>query len=143
MEDRIKVVVQTVITVPIEKVWNYWTEPRHIKNWNHASEDYYCPEAKNDFREKGKFSYTMSAKDGSNSIDFNGTYIDVIKEKLIKYELQDGRIVTIVFSKQGNETEIIHAFEAEESNSIEEQQSGWNAILENFKKYCENPETVE
>ena len=143
MENRIKVVVQAIITVPVEKVWKYWTEPRHIMNWNYASEDYFCPNAKNDLRERGKFTYTMSAKDNSTTMDFNGTYIDVITEKLIKYELEDGRIVTIVFSEQGNETEIIQAFQAEENNSVEEQQSGWNAILQNFKKYCEDPETID
>lgn len=143
MEDRIKVVVQTVISTPVEKVWKLWTEPRHIKNWNVASDDYSCVNAKNDLRENGKFSYTMSAKDNSDTVDFNGMYIDVIPEKLIKYELEDGRIVTVVFSKLGNETEIIQAFQAEENNTIEEQQSGWNAILQNFKKYCDDPETVD
>lgn len=143
MEQKIKVVVQAVITIPVEKVWKLWTDPRHIKNWNVASPEYHCPEAKNDVREGGTFSYTMSMKDGTSGIDYNGKYLDVIKGKLLKSELEDGRIVTVVFSEQGFETEIIQAFEAEESNSVEQQQEGWNAILQNFKKYCEDPETVE
>lgn len=141
MEDRVKVVVKSIITAPVEKVWKLWTDPSHIKNWNIASDEYYCPDAKNDLRESGKFCYTMAAKDNSMHMEFNGTYIEIIPEKLIKYELEDSRLVTIVFSSIGNETEIIETFEAESTNSVEMQQSGWNAILNNFKKYCEDPNT--
>lgn len=141
MEERVKVMVQCIITTPVEKVWKYWTEPHHIQNWNFASDDWYCPNATNDLKENGKFSYTMASKDGKTTFDFNGKYLEIIPEKLLKYEIEDGRNVTIVFSKQGFETEIILKFEAEINNSIEIQQAGWNAILQNFKKYCENPDT--
>ncbi|WP_432670850.1 SRPBCC domain-containing protein [Flavobacterium sp. SM2513] len=143
MEHRKKVMVQCIVTVSVEKVWKFWTEPRHIKNWNVASDEWICPDATNDLRENGAFSYTMSSKDGKNSFDFKGTYIDIIPEKLLKYEIEDGRIVTVVFSEQGTETEIIQAFEAEDNHTVEQQQAGWNAILQNFKNYCEDPETDE
>lgn len=143
MENRIKVMVQCIITIPVEKVWTFWTEPRHIMNWNFASDEWHCPSATNDLKENGTFSSTMSSKNGVNSFDFKGRYIDVIPKKLLKYEIEDGRIVTVVFSEQGIETEIIQTFEAEKNHSIEQQQAGWNAILQNFKKYCENPNTDE
>ena len=143
MENRIKVMVQCIITIPVEKVWTFWTEPRHIMNWNFASDEWHCPSATNDLKENGTFSSTMSSKNGVNSFDFKGRYIDVIPKKLLKYEIEDGRIVTVVFSEQGIETEIIQTFEAEKNHSIEQQQAGWNAILQNFKKYCENPNIDE
>ena len=143
MEDRIKVMVQCIITIPSQKVWKYWTEPQHIVNWNFASEDWHCPSAINNLKENGTFSYTMASKDGKSSFDFNGKYVEIIPQKLIKYEIEDGRLVTIVFSEQGFETEIIQKFDAENIHSVEEQQAGWNAILQNFKKYCEDPSTQE
>jgi len=112
-------------------------------NWNIASEDYYCPSATNDLREKGTFSYTMALKNGTNHAEHKGTYIDIIPQKLLKYEIEDGRIVTIVFSEQGHETEIIQTFEARDNLSVEQQQKGWNSILQNFKRYCEDPATVK
>jgi hypothetical protein len=56
----------------------------------------------------------------------------------ISYTLGDGRKVKIAFIRQGNDTKIIESFEAEETNAIEMQQAGWQAILNNFKKYAEN-----
>jgi curved DNA-binding protein len=143
MEQKKKIMVQCIITIPVSKVWNYWTEPRHIMNWNVASEDYHCPSAQNDLREEGTFSYTMALKNGKNSIEYKGTYIEIISQKLLKYEIEDGRVVTINFSEQGNETAIIQSFEAVDHQSIEEQQKKWNAILQNFKRYCEDSTTNE
>jgi hypothetical protein len=49
----------------------------------------------------------------------------------------DGRKVKITFKGQENETEVIEIFDAETENPIEVQQQGWQAILNNFKKYAE------
>lgn len=143
MEERKEIMIQCLLTTPVEKVWKLWTEPEHIKNWNFASDDWYCPNATNDLKVNGKFSYTMASKDNKTTFDFNGNYLEIIPEKLIKYEIENGRKVTIVFSKQGFETEIIEKFEADNKHTVEDQQAGWNAILENFKKYCNNPEIDE
>ncbi|MNW68866.1 hypothetical protein D3C74_477480 [compost metagenome] len=55
----------------------------------------------------------------------------------IAYTIGDGRKVKIDFVRQGNDTKIITVFEAEETNSVEMQQAGWQAIQDNFKKYVE------
>ncbi|MNL86302.1 hypothetical protein D3C87_2149590 [compost metagenome] len=55
----------------------------------------------------------------------------------ISYTIADGRKVKIDFVRQGNDTKIITAFEAEETNPVEMQQAGWQAIQDNFKKYVE------
>lgn len=36
------------INAPIEKVWNYFISPEHIKNWNTASPDWHTTKAEND-----------------------------------------------------------------------------------------------
>jgi uncharacterized protein YndB with AHSA1/START domain len=132
-----KITVATTIQAPVEKVWKYWTQPEHIINWNFASEDWHTPAAENDLREGGKFSSTMAAKDGSMSFDFWGVYTKIDKYKVIEYTLGDERTVAITFSGDGNTTKIVETFEAEGQNSVEMQQAGWQAILDNFKKYTE------
>lgn len=132
-----KITVKTTVNAPVDKVWNFWTEPDHIKKWNNASDDWHTPFAENDLRAGGKFVSRMEAKDGSFGFDFGGTYDQVKLHEVISYSMEDGRKVDITFSGKGNETEIIETFDAETSNSVELQQQGWQAILNNFKKYAE------
>lgn len=119
----------------IETVWNAYTNPEHIKNWNAASDDWHCPKATNDLRVGGKFSSTMAARDGSMSFDFSGTYDEIIPHKLIAYTLEDGRKVEVEFQSDEHCTNVIIEFEPEKENSTEMQQNGWQAILDNFAEY--------
>jgi len=131
------ITITTTVLAPAEKVWERWTVPEHIIKWNNASDDWHTTHAENDLRIGGKFLSRMEAKDGSLGFDFIGIY-DLVKEnKLLEYTLGDGRKVIIVFTGIGNTTNIVETFEAESENSIEMQRSGWQAILENFKKYAE------
>ena len=138
METSKKIVVETTVQAPVEKVWEYWTEPTHITKWNTASEEWHTPYAENDLKVGGKFSSRMEAKDGSFGFDFGGVYDDVRLNEVIAYSLEDGRKVTINFIRQGDETKVIETFDAENSNPIEMQEAGWQAILDNFKKYVTN-----
>lgn len=131
------ITVETLVKAPIEKVWSNWTEPKHITKWNQASDDWHSPHAENDLRTGGKFKTTMAAKDGSMSFDFEGVYTNVQLHKVIEYTLLDGRKVKITFSGTGKETNVTETFEAEDENSVELQRGGWQAILDNFKKYTE------
>ena len=132
-----RITVQAVIQAPVEKVWNYWIEPEHITKWCFASEDWHAPTAENDLRPGGKFVTRMEAKDGSAGFDFGGTY-DVVKEhEEISYTLGDGRKVDIRFTAQGNETKVVETFDAEGTHSLEQQQAGWQAIMNQFKHYTE------
>lgn len=132
-----KVTVQAVIQAPVEKVWSYWTEPQHITKWNQASEDWHAPRAENDLRPGGKFTTRMEAKDGSMGFDFGGVYDEVRTHEWISYTMGDGRRVEISFSGQGGETKVVETFDAESTHPVEFQQAGWQAILDNFKKYTE------
>ena len=49
----------------------------------------------------------------------------------------DGRKVKVDFTPEGNKTRLVEEFEAESTNSEELQRGGWQAILDNFKKYTE------
>ena len=131
------ITVSAIVKASVKKVWQYWTEPQHIMQWNNASDDWHTPKAENDLREGGTFSTRMEAKDGSFGFDFGGVYDKIKEHELIEYTIGDGRKVKIVFSTNGNETTVVESFEAETENSIELQQGGWQAILNNFKKHVE------
>lgn len=130
--------VQTLISAPIENVWNGWITPKHIEQWNHANEDWYCPKAENNFVIEGRFCYTMASKDGAFSFDFMGKYDDIVPLKSISITLDDNRKIQINFSEEDKQTRIIELFEAENENSRELQEAGWQAILTNFKNYIES-----
>jgi uncharacterized protein YndB with AHSA1/START domain len=131
------ITVEATINAPIEKVWESWTKPEHITQWCHASDDWHAPYADNDAQTGGKFKTTMAAKDGSFSFDFEGVYSNVAQYSLIEYGLGDGRKVRIEFIGDGDTTKATETFDPETQNPIEMQRGGWQAILDNFKKYTE------
>jgi uncharacterized protein YndB with AHSA1/START domain len=131
------ITVVTAVKAPIEKAWELLTTPEHIVKWNFATDEWCCPSATNDFRLGGAFNWRMEAKDGSMGFNFTGSYDEIEPNKSIKYILDDGRKTEIFFSSSGESTEIIEIFEAENSTSLEMQQTGWQSILDNFKKYAE------
>lgn len=132
------ITIRAAVNAPIEKVWKCWTTPEHIMQWNQASPDWHCPASNVDLKIGGKFSATMAAKDGSFSFDFWGTYDDILEKELIMVTIGDGRKWKTTFASNGDVTEVVESFEAEDQNPVEMQQAGWQAILDNFKKYTEN-----
>ncbi len=132
------ITVETVVRASLDKVWSYWTEPKHITKWCFASDDWHAPYAENDLEQGGKFKTTMAARDGSAGFDFEGVYTNIVNHKKIEYIIGDGRKVNITFSNQGNDTKVVESFEAEDVNSAEIQKGGWQSILDNFRKYSES-----
>ena len=137
MDNTTSITVETIINVPVEVVWQYWTDPEHITQWNYASDEWHSPYALNNLNVGGKFLYRMEAKDGRFGFDFSGSYTVVVSNEQIKYTLDDGRKVQINFLSQEDATKITEIFEAETENAIEMQKDGWQSILDNFKKYVE------
>jgi len=131
------ITIEATVQAPMEKVWRLWTEAEHIRNWNNASDDWHTPKAANDLRTGGRFVFTMAAKDGSFSFDFEGIYDDVQENSRIAYTIADGRKVTVTFEPTGSDIRIVETFEAENIHSLDMQRAGWQAILDNFKKYAE------
>lgn len=131
------ITVEVSLNLPIEKVWELWTQPKHIMNWNFASEDWHCPRAENDVRTGGRFNSRMEAKDGSAGFDFEGSYDEVKEHELIAYTIGD-RKVRVTFVPLGFATLVREEFEPENENSLELQKNGWQSILDNFKKYAES-----
>ena len=129
------VIVQAIIKAPINKVWEYWTNPAHIVHWNFASADWHCPNATNNLEISGEFHYLMAAKDGSVSFDFGGTYQAIEINKQIDILLGDGRKMEVSFEETTEGTQLTERFEPETMNAVELQKTGWQLILDNFKSY--------
>jgi uncharacterized protein YndB with AHSA1/START domain len=132
-----KITVEATIAADSKKVWDYYTLAEHIVHWNFASDDWQCPWAKSDMRPGGKYAARMEAKDGSFGFDFETTYDEVEEGEKFSYTMDDGRQATTIFNKLGDKTQVITSFDAETENPIELQKNGWQAILNNFKKYAE------
>jgi uncharacterized protein YndB with AHSA1/START domain len=128
--------VETTVAAPVDHVWRAYTTPEAITRWNAASDDWHTTAAAVDLRPGGAFSSRMEAKDGSAGFDFAGTYTDVVEHERIAYTL-GGRTAEVVFRPAPAGTDVRVTFDAEPTHSVEQQQQGWQAILDNFKRYVE------
>ena len=137
MSDGVFLEVSATIAAPLDQVWEKWTQAAHVVNWNFAHESWCCPRAQVDFCVGGTSSYRMEAKDGSMGFDLNATFTAIEDHKQILSVLADGRKVAVDFSMEDEQTVVIQRFEPEQENPLELQQGGWQAILNQFKSYCE------
>ncbi len=131
------ITIETTVQAPIDRVWSAWNDPRAIEQWNAASPDWHTPSASVDLREGGKFRARMEARDGSAGFDFEGIYTRVEPQRLIEYGMSDGRNVRIEFMPAGQAVTVRETFDAEKTNSLEQQREGWQAILDSFARYVE------
>ncbi|HLP53472.1 MAG TPA: SRPBCC domain-containing protein [Fluviicola sp.] len=138
MESKTVVTIETTVDASLEKVWNNWTDPAHIVNWNAASPDWHTPRASNDLKVGGELFCRMEARDGSFGFDLKGIYTAVEPLKKLDYVFEDDRKVGVAFSDMNGKTLVVQHFEAETQNPVEFQKAGWQAILDNFKNYTEN-----
>jgi uncharacterized protein YndB with AHSA1/START domain len=132
-----KITVNAIIDADIKKVWDYYTNPVHIVNWNFADPSWHCPSATNDMKPGGIYKARMEAKDGSFGFDFEAIYTEIIEGKSFTYEF-GGRVSSFTFNQKNEQTQVIIIFDPETENPIDMQQQGWQAILYNFKSYTES-----
>ncbi|MBM4254251.1 MAG: activator of HSP90 ATPase [Deltaproteobacteria bacterium] len=134
----VKVTIEASIERELQKVWNAWTSPQHITQWNFASDDWCCPSANSELKKGGRYVARMEAKDGSFGFDFEGVYEDLVAPSFIALRMGDGRLAETRFEGVGKTTKVTTVFDAEGQNPIDMQREGWQAILNNFKKYVES-----
>ncbi|GAB4061761.1 SRPBCC domain-containing protein [Uliginosibacterium sediminicola] len=131
-----KIQVEKTVSAPIAKVWSAYTTPADIKQWNAASDDWHTTLAEVDLRVGGAFKSRMEAKDGSVGFDFAGTYTRVDVHQTIEYAFGD-RTALVVFTTTAEGVNVCVSFDSEDTHSIEQQQQGWQAILNNFARHVE------
>ncbi len=131
-----KIIIKASISADKKKVWDYYTQPEHITNWNFADPSWHCPTASNDMKVGGRYIARMEARDGSFGFDFDAVYTEINLGDNFTYEF-GGRHAKIEFKDLNGQTEVQISFDPETENPIELQRDGWQAILNNFKKYTE------
>jgi uncharacterized protein YndB with AHSA1/START domain len=132
-----KITVETTVAAPVEQVWRAYTSPEDIKQWNAASDDWHTTKATVDLREGGAFSSRMEAKDGSMGFDFTGTYTKIVENELIEYAFGD-RTGLVEFEPNAKGGTVVRVtFDSEASHSLEQQRTGWQAILDNFARHVQ------
>ena len=132
------ITIETTVAAPVETAWNAWISPELIIQWNFASDDWACPRAEIELLVGGRFNYRMEAKDGSMGFDFEGEFTSVDLHQRIEYSLGDDRTVLIEFMPDAEKTRVVETFEAEDTQSAEQQRQGWQSILNNFKKLVDS-----
>ncbi len=132
-----KITIEALVKARLSSVWESWTTPSDITHWNFASDEWHCPTAEIDLREGGVFNYRMEAKDKSAAFDFAGTFTRVIPQSTLCFELEDNRTVEVTFEQSDDGVLVTEIFETEDIHSAEQQKSGWQSILNNFKKHVE------
>ncbi|NBP06103.1 MAG: activator of HSP90 ATPase [Bacteroidetes bacterium] len=133
-----KIAISAEIKASGDQVWNCYTKPEHIVNWNFASDDWHCPKAENNLTIGGEYSVFMEAKDGSFGFNLKATYTHVKLGESFIFEMADGRNVSFEILDVHGLTRVEIVFDAESQNPLELQRQGWQAILDNFKKYTES-----
>lgn len=129
------ITIEALAKADVDTVWEAWSNPDDVQQWNAASDDWHTPHAAVDFREGGTFLYRMEAKDGSMGFDFTGTYTRIAPKQLVVYVLGDGREVTNEFIEDADGVRVRVTFAAESELDPELQRQGWQAILDNFARY--------
>ena len=129
-----KISVSVEVNAPVAKAWEAYTSPEAINQWNFASDDWQCRDARVDLRVGGSFSSHMEAKDGSFGFDFEGTYVNIVEHKLLEYSFGD-RSAQVLFEQVGENSKVTVEFDTEDENPADMQREGWQAILNNYAKY--------
>ncbi|EON74846.1 hypothetical protein ADIS_4678 [Lunatimonas lonarensis] len=132
-----KITILTAVNAKIEKVWQYYNQAQHIIHWNFATDEWCCPKVETDFIEGGKYLARMEAKDGSFGFDFEAVFDEIREPEWVAYTMGDGPRAEIEFREEGEKTVVKISFDPDQSHSREMQRDGWQAILNNFKKYAE------
>jgi uncharacterized protein YndB with AHSA1/START domain len=126
------------IQAPLSKVWDKWVSVDGVQYWAFASDDWAAEGIENDVKPGGSFKSRNYAKDGSFEFIFGGTYDTVDPQKRVTYTLGDGRKVEVTFDETSDGVNMVQLFDPESQNPEKQQQEGWQAYLDNFKKYVES-----
>jgi uncharacterized protein YndB with AHSA1/START domain len=135
--DTSKITIQAVVAADRQKVWDCYTQPEHITKWNFATDTWHCPAASNDMRVGGKYLARMEAKDGSFAFDFEAVYNEIVDGEKFTYTMPDNREIQVSFEQTDDKTRVTVTFDPENENPVDLQRSGWQSILDNFRKYAE------
>lgn len=131
-----RLTVSTLVRAPLDSVWAAYVSPADIMAWNAASDDWHCPASEVDLRVGGVFRSRMAARDGSMAFDFEGTYTAVEPLRRLAYRFGE-RGAEVDFEPGDAGVTVRVSFDPESPHPLEQQQGGWQAILDRFARHVE------
>ena len=124
-----------VFDAPRELVWTAFTDPKHQVKWMFAN-DWETPTATADVRPGGSFSMRMRPADHSEEgFLLGGTYREVVKPQRVIQVLDDGRLMTAVFTEVLGGTQLV--FSVEMAMGEEQERAGYTQILDHLGAHLE------
>ncbi len=139
--EELKVEIRQEFEVPVEKVYEAWTNPDQLKKWWKPM-DKKLTGVTNELKEGGKIDYLFD----ENDLHITGNYIQIKANELLEYtwnwELPDDPVknssykLTIQFANEGSKSSIHvtqDAFKDEEGMLPHEQ--GWKKGLSDLSHY--------
>lgn len=92
------------LNAPVEKVWEVWSNPNHIKHW-WGPDGFTNTITKMDLQPGGEWLLVMHGPDGTD-YDNRSVFTEIVQHKKIVYEHISGHyfIATIEFEAQRNTT---------------------------------------
>jgi uncharacterized protein YndB with AHSA1/START domain len=71
-----------------------------------------------------------------------GTYTHIVPNQLIEYSF-GGREARVDFEDTPDGVRVTVTFDAEDTFPVDQQRAGWQAILDNFRRYAEGPAATD
>jgi uncharacterized protein YndB with AHSA1/START domain len=132
-----------LLNTPVEKVWEVWSNPEHIKNW-WGPNGFTNTITKMDLQPGGEWLLVMHGPDGTD-YDNRSVFTEVVANKKIAYEHLSGHhfIATIEFEAQGNNTlmhwEMLFPTKEEYHQFVEVYKVG-ESLQQNIERLAQNIE---
>lgn len=150
-----ELVVTRIFDAPRELVWKAWTDPQHFMRW-WGPKDFTAPYCTMDFREGGKYLYSMRSPEGRDYWS-TGVYMEIVPLERIVYSdsFSDAEgnvvpatyydmgtdfpletVVTVIFEDQDGKTKMTLIHAGMPAGQMKEMTgAGWN---ESFDKLAES-----
>jgi len=99
--------LKRTLKAPLKLVWDAWTQPEHIAQW-WGPKGMETKVVEHDFREEGKWKYTMMMPDGNEFIA-EGIYLEIVPlQKIVSSAdfkpMTEGVEIQAFFESSGDET---------------------------------------
>jgi uncharacterized protein YndB with AHSA1/START domain len=141
---RDSIVIERVINVQIERVFDAFITPEDLVHWHHAGDGWQTPYAEVDSTVGGKLKIAYADPDGKVVFDFEAIYEKIERPNHLAYRLgmeivsDDDRLVTVDLLTVKGGTNVRIEFEIEHINSKDLQRQGWTEHVDNLQAYLEN-----
>lgn len=131
------IVAVVLVERPVDIVWEIWTNPEHMMQWNIPSHYWQCLNVQTHFILGGSFYFKWERKDGTESCEYKGSFRKLIPLQLIASVFDDGSKSLVEFQQIDSNTIVRNTLEPKTETSLRLQQQACQSILNNFKVYVE------